>query len=156
MKNKGIAIFCLGFFIIFILPHKKTISPNKNSMAKDCLRCPLRGMCYKGKADGRIIEVNHKNNAYRAMAWELLTGEKGLEYRSRRAIEPEAVFGNIKFNHGFKCFRLKSAEKVYVECGLVAIAHNLRKYIVRKTENSNSQRLFIASIGAYWECCRAA
>ena len=90
------------------------------------------------------------------MARELLTSEKGLEHRSRRAIEPEAVFGNIKFNHGFKRFRLKSAEKVSVEWGLVAIAHNLRKYIVRKTENSSSQRLFIAPIGAYLECCRAA
>ena len=132
------------------------ISTKSVYMAKDCSRCPLRGMCYKGKTDRRIIEVNHKNNAYRAKARELLTSEKGLEYRSRRPIEPEAVFGNIKFNHGFKRFRLKSAEKVSVEWRLVAIAHNLRKYIARKTENSNSQRLFIAPIGAYLECCRAA
>ncbi|MBQ8336590.1 MAG: transposase [Bacteroidaceae bacterium] len=113
-------------------------------------------MCYKGKTDRRIIEANHKNNAYRAKARELLTSEKGLEHRSRRPIEPEAVFGNIKFNHGFKRFRLKSAEKVSVEWGLVAIAHNLRKYIARKTESSNRQRLFIANIRAYWESCRAA
>ena len=53
-------------------------------------------------------------------------------HRSRRPIEPEAVFGNIKFNHGFKRFRLKSTEKVSVEWGLVAIAHNLRKYIACK------------------------
>ena len=132
------------------------ISTKSVYMARDCSRCPLRGMCYKGKADRRTIEVNHKNNAYRAMARELLTSEKGLEHRSRRPIEPEAVFGNIKFNHGFKRFRLKSAEKVSVEWGLVAIAHNLRKYIARKTENNNSQRLFIAPIGAYLESCRAA
>ena len=113
-------------------------------------------MCYKGKDNRRTIEVNHKNNAYRASVRELLTSEKGLEHRSRRPIEPEAVFGNIKFNHGFKRFRLKSAEKVSVEWGLVAIAHNLRKYIARKTENNNSQRLFIAPIGAYLESCRAA
>ena len=49
-------------------------------------------------------------------------------HRSRRPIEPEAVFGDIKFNHGFKRFRLKSAGKVNVEFGLVALAHNLRKY----------------------------
>ena len=82
--------------------------------------------------------------------------EEGMRHRSKRPIEPEAVFGNIKYNHGFKRFRLKSAEKVSVEWGLVAIAHNLRKYIARKTENSNRQRRFIANIGAYWECCRAA
>ena len=132
------------------------ISTKSVYMAKDCSRCPLRGMCYKGNADRRTIEVNHRNNAYRAKARELLMSNRGLMHRSRRPIEPEAVFGNIKFNHGFKRFRLKSAEKVSVEWGLVAIAHNLRKYIARKTESSNCQRLFIANIGAYLESCRAA
>ena len=46
-----------------------------------------------------------------------------------RPIEPEAVFGDIKFNHGFKRFKLKSNAKVSGEFGLVALAHNLRKYI---------------------------
>ena len=132
------------------------ISTKSVYMAKDCSRCPLRGMCYKGNADRRTIEVNHRNNAYRAKARELLMSNRGLMHRSKRPIEPEAVFGNIKFNHGFKRFRLKSAEKVSVEWGLVAIAHNLRKYIARKTESSNCQRLFIANIGAYLESCRAA
>ena len=97
--------------------------------AQNCVGCPLRGMCYKGAADQRVIEVNHKNNAYRAKAKDLLTSERGLYHRSMRPIEPEAVFGDIKYNHGFKRFRLKSNSKVAVEFGLVATAHNLRKYI---------------------------
>ena len=97
--------------------------------AQDCTRCPLRSMCYKGVADQRTIEVNHQNNAYRAEAKRLLTSERGLYHRSMRPIEPEAVFGDLKFNHGFKRFRLKSNIKVNVEFGLVALAHNLRKYI---------------------------
>ncbi len=97
--------------------------------AQDCSRCPLRCRCYKGTARQRTIEVNHQNNAYRAEARRLLTSEKGLHHRSMRPIEPEAVFGDIKFNHGFKRFRLKSNAKVSVEFGLVALAHNLRKYI---------------------------
>ena len=132
------------------------ISTKSVYMAKDCSRCPLRGMCYKGKADRRTIEVNHKNNAYRARVRELLTSEKGLEHRSRRPIEPEAVFGNIKFNHGFKRFRLKSAEKVSVEWGLVAIAHNLRKYIARKMGNNSCCRSIIGAYGTYMECNKAA
>ena len=76
----------------------------------------------------RTIEVNHTANAFKRKARELLTGERGLMHRSRRPIEPEAVFGDIKFNHGFKRFRLKSAGKVNIEFGLVALAHNLRKY----------------------------
>lgn len=92
-------------------------------------------MCYKGKSDRRIIEVNHKANGYREKARELLNSEEGLRHRSNRPIEPEAVFGNIKFNHGFKRFKLKSTEKVSVEWGLVAIAHNLRKYIAQRLKN---------------------
>ena len=132
------------------------ISTKSVYMAKDCSRCPLRGMCYKGKDNRRTIEVNHKNNAYRASVRELLTSEKGLEHRSRRPIEPEAVFGNIKFNHGFKRFRLKSAEKVSVEWGLVAIAHNLRKYIARKMGNNSCCRSIIGAYGTYMECNKAA
>lgn len=100
--------------------------------ASNCLGCPLRAMCYKGENDKRIIEVNHKVNSYRARARELLNSKEGLYHRSNRPIEPEAVFGNIKFNHGFKRFKLKSKEKVSVEWGLVAIAHNLRKYIAKR------------------------
>ena len=101
--------------------------------AQNCTNCPLRGMCYKGASDRRVIEVNHQNNAYRAEAKRLLTSERGLYHRSNRPIEPEAVFGDIKFNHGFKRFRLKSNVKVEVEFGLVALAHNLRKYIALRS-----------------------
>lgn len=100
--------------------------------APNCKGCPFRGMCYRGKSDRRTIEVNHKANGYREKARVLLNSKAGLQHRSNRPIEPEAVFGNIKFNHGFKRFKLKSTEKVSVEWGLVAIAHNLRKYIVQK------------------------
>ena len=59
----------------------------------------------------------------------MLTSERGLYHRSNRPIEPEAVFGDIKFNHGFKRFHMRGYKKVTVEFGLIALAHNLRKYI---------------------------
>ena len=96
--------------------------------AVNCKGCPLRGMCYKGRSDRRTVEVNHKADRLKRQARELLTGERGMMHRSNRPIEPEAVFGDIKFNHGFRRFRLKSTKKVKVEFGLVALAHNLRKY----------------------------
>lgn len=100
--------------------------------ARNCSGCPLRCLCYKGASDRRFIEVNHQGNAYRAEAKALLTSERGLYHRSNRPTEPEAVFGGIKFNHGFKRFRLKSNTKVKIEFGLVAVAHNIRKYIALK------------------------
>ena len=95
--------------------------------AQNCAGCPFRGMCHKAKGN-RVIEVNHKADEYREKAKERLTSEEGLYHRSMRPVEPEAVFGDIKYDHGFKRFRLKGMAKVNVEFGLVALAHNLRKY----------------------------
>ena len=102
--------------------------------AQNCTGCPFRGLCHKAKGN-RVIEVNHKADEYRAKAKERLTSEEGLYYRSMRPIEPEAVFGDIKYDHGFKRFRLKGMAKVSVEFGLVALAHNLRKYARVQTLN---------------------
>ena len=103
--------------------------------AQNCTGCPFRGLCHKAK-DNRVIEVNHKADEYRAKAKERLTSEEGLYHRSMRPIEPEAVFGDIKYDHGFKRFRLKGMAKVSVEFGLVALAHNLRKYARVQTLNN--------------------
>lgn len=98
--------------------------------AQDCSRCNMRATCCpKRKQGNRTIEVSRELEGYKAMMRELLTSEKGLWHRSRRPIEPEAVFGQIKYDCGSKRFTLKSLPKVSVEFGLVAMAHNLRKYI---------------------------
>lgn len=94
--------------------------------ARRCHGCPLRAKCHKAKGN-RTIEVNHRLNAYKDMVRELLTSEEGLEHRSRRPIEPEAVFGQLKANGMFKRFRLKGLSGTNVEFGLKAIAHNLMK-----------------------------
>ncbi|MBK7633391.1 MAG: transposase [Saprospiraceae bacterium] len=55
-------------------------------------------MCHKS-ADNKKIEINHKLNHYRAKAKEKLTSERGLMHRSKRPIEVEAVFGQLKSNN---------------------------------------------------------
>ena len=94
--------------------------------ARRCHGCPLRAKCHKAKGN-RTIEVNHRLNAYKDMVRILLTSEEGLMHRSRRPIEPEAVFGQLKANGMFKRFRLKGLSGTNVEFGLKAIAHNLMK-----------------------------
>ena len=84
-------------------------------------------MCYKGKSNARVIEVNHRNNELRAMARELLTSDEGLMHRSRRPIEPEAVFGQIKYDNHFKRFRYRGKRLVNAEFAAIAVAHNIRK-----------------------------
>ncbi|MBA8987601.1 transposase, partial [Sphingobacterium cellulitidis] len=49
-------------------------------------------------------------------------------HRSKRPVEVEAVFGQMKSNNKFTRFSMKGLEKVTVEFGLMAIAHNLRKW----------------------------
>lgn len=94
--------------------------------ADNCKGYPPRGMCYKGRANRRTIEVNRTANGFRRQARELPTSEHRIMHRSNHSIEPEAVFGDIKINHDIRHFRLKSNRKVGVELGLVALAHNLK------------------------------
>ena len=70
-----------------------------------CKGCPLRCLCYKAKANQRTIRVNHRLNAYKRKACELLTSEEGIKERGRRCIEPEAVFGQMKSNMAYRRFR---------------------------------------------------
>jgi transposase len=111
-------------------------------MAQDCSRCPIKGVCTKAKGN-RIYEANLNLMKQKQLVRELLTSEKGLIHRSKRPIEPEAVFGQIKYNCGFKRFMLKTLPKVSVEFGLIALAHNLRKYAgkVLNIDNNRPQNL---------------
>ena len=97
--------------------------------AKNCKGCPLRVSCHKSKQN-RIIEVNAELERYKSKARELLSSEKGIKKRKQRCHDVEAVFGNIKRNHGFRRFMLRGKEKVAIEWGLLAIAQNIRKKAV--------------------------
>lgn len=98
--------------------------------AKRCESCPLRGMCHKAKGSRRI-EVNHRLNELKEKARELLTSEEGLKHRSKRPVEVEAVFGQLKSNNQFNRFTFKGIEKVEMEFLLMAIGHNFRKMLAK-------------------------
>lgn len=104
--------------------------------AKRCEGCPMRGQCHKAKGN-RLIEVNHRLNQLKAKARERLLAEEGLYHRSKRPVEVEAVFGQMKSNNKFTRFSMKGLAKVAVEFGLMAIAHNLRKW-AKKWRNKTS------------------
>ena len=122
--------------------------------AKRCEGCPLRGMCHKAKGNRRI-EVNHRLNELKANARNLLTSEDGLKHRSKRPVEVEAVFGQLKSNNKFNRFTFKGIEKVEMEFLLMALGHNFRKMlakgatstkIVVKTAKPGSKIIFIIEI----------
>lgn len=95
--------------------------------AQRCAGCPLRGSCYKSKSDRRTIEVNHRLNAYKRQARERLLSEEGIRHRGRRCIEPEAVFGQMKYDMAYRRFRHFGKDKVTMDFAFFAIAFNLKK-----------------------------
>jgi len=94
--------------------------------AANCEGCPLRGQCFSARGN-RTIAVNHKLNAYKRKARERLLSDEGLRHRSRRPIEPEAVFGQIKYDKQYRRFRHRGLDKVRMDFALLAMAFNLQK-----------------------------
>ena len=116
-------------------------SENARYRAQNCNGCPLRGLCYKAKGDRRTIEVNHRLNGYKRKARELLTSEEGLKHRGRRCVEPEAVFGQMKFNMAYRRFRHFGKDKVTMDFAFFAIAFNIKKMcskIAKQTQNGGN------------------
>lgn len=125
--------------------HLKTASgyrsENARYRAQNCNGCPLRCLCYKAKGDRRTIEVNHRLNGYKRKARELLTSEEGLKHRGRRCVEPEAVFGQMKFNMAYRRFRHFGKDKVTMDFAFFDIAFNIKKMcskIAKQTQNGGN------------------
>ncbi len=125
--------------------HPKTASgyrsENARYRAQNCKGRPLRCLCHKAKGDRRTIEVNHRLNGYKRKARELLTSEDGIRHRGRRCIEPEAVFGQMKFNMAYRRFRHFGKDKVSMDFAFFAIAFNIKKMcskMKRPTKNGGN------------------
>ena len=99
--------------------------------APNCQGCPLRGVCHKSSTN-RIVEINHNLRRLKSQAAERLRSEQGIQKRKKRCADVEPVFANWKQNKGFRRFNLRGKEKVSVEIGLIATAHNLQKMIKSK------------------------
>lgn len=94
--------------------------------APNCSGCPMRGVCHKQQGN-RVIEVNHRLRKLKAKAAKRLRSEEGVQKRKKRCTDVEPVFANWKQNKHFRRFRLRGKEKVAIEIGLIALAHNFQK-----------------------------
>ncbi len=123
--------------------HSKTASgyrsENARYRAQNCKGCPLRCLCYKAKGDQRTIEVNHRLNEYKRKARELLTSEEGLKHRGRRCIEPEAVFGQMKFNMAYRRSATSAKDKVSMDFAFFAIAFNIKENVLEDSETDQKR-----------------
>jgi transposase len=109
---------------------KKTRSGLEQSFkiyeCEDCSNCPLRPGCTKAKGN-RQVHWNPVWEELKAKAKTALEDDEKSAIYARRKVEVESVFGHIKGNRSFRRFSLRGLEKVYVEFGIVALAHNLLK-----------------------------
>ena len=85
-----------------------------------------------------------------------MLSEEGLKHRSKRPIEPEAVFGQIKSDNKFNRLLLRRLPKVKTEIGLVVISHNLRKLAQNMPKNLKNILLstFFAKLLTILGACR--
>lgn len=117
--------------------------------AENCNGCPLRCLCHKSKTNRRM-EVNHNLNRHKQKVRELLTSPEGLFHRSQRPIEPEAVFGQMKYDNAYIRFRHFGEEKVKADFALFATAFNIgklyrriNKRIEKEQENQQNDKKWL-------------
>jgi transposase len=92
---------------------------------QECMECPAKSECakkanYKQLSRGKHEDLIEKNR-------DNLISEEGRKEYQKRMHTVEPVFGNIKFNLGFKQFLVRSIAKVKGEFNLMCIAHNIKK-----------------------------
>ncbi|WML31739.1 IS1182 family transposase [Neobacillus sp. OS1-32] len=93
---------------------------------EDCTGCPLKAKCTKAKGN-RQVHWNTVFEEMKAKAKTALECEEKAAIYARRKIEVESVFGHIKGNRSFRRFSLRGLDKVHIEFGIVALAHNILK-----------------------------
>lgn len=108
--------------------------------AQRCQDCPLRGQCHQSSQD-RQIRIRPNLERHKQQARKNLNSLRGIRMRKKRSVDVEPVFGHIKTNRKFNRFMLRSVEKVSVEMGILAIAHNLKKWW-KKIEQGISVPIF--------------
>ena len=103
-------------------------SARKVYRSRDCSNCPFRSRCCKGDKN-RCIEVSERLNEYRKAARQNLESETGKILRSKRGVDVEPVFGQIKYNNQFRRFYTRGIKNVTIEWGIISIAHNIKKMV---------------------------
>ncbi|MEE1130034.1 MAG: IS1182 family transposase, partial [Caryophanon sp.] len=146
------------------VPFKKYMKKNVNTghtqdfkvyECEDCHDCPLKALCTKAKGNRQV----HWNTIYeelKAKAKAALEDDKLSALYAQRKVDVESMFGNLKGNLSFTRFLLRGLTKVRTEFALVAMAHNLRKWVGHRlhfsvqTEKSGFGKHFVFQIRFYF------
>jgi transposase len=126
------------------LVFKKTIKKKNHSgyqitlekyECESCNYCRLKKQCTKAKGN-RTIERNERWLRLKRKAQQVLGDERYIELRKQRSVEVETVFGQLKWNQGYKRFLLRGTAKVSTEWGLLSLGYNLKQIYRLNKANS--------------------
>lgn len=96
----------------------------------DCIDCPLRQECMNPKAKPDTLKTIRRNMVwefYKQFTREKLSDPKTSSIYSKRKIDVETFFGNLKANLGFTRMSVRGIEKVETEVSIACMATNLKK-----------------------------
>ncbi len=108
----------------------------------DCSNCPHKSECTKAQGNRRI-NFNKKLWKLKKEVRRNLISKKGIEMRGKRAEYSEGIFGQIKWNMGFKRFLLRGLEKVDLEWGILCFALNIKR--MNKKDIEKNKEIVIAN-----------
>lgn len=98
----------------------------------DCLGCPHKPECIKGKnwkipEDERFktLSVSRKFERQRKECLERITSEEGIQLRVNRSIQAEGAFALWKEDQKFRQFLCRGQASVYAESVLMAMSQNI-------------------------------
>lgn len=100
---------------------------------KECPECPVKSECAK-KAKYKMLSRGKHEHLIEKNRSELIS-DKGRKKYQKRMHTVEPVFGNIKFNLGFRQFLVRGITKVKGEFSLMCIAHNIKKITTHCEKN---------------------
>ncbi|RZI00415.1 IS5/IS1182 family transposase, partial [Staphylococcus condimenti] len=96
----------------------------------DSIDCPLRQECMNPKAKPDTLKTIRRNMVwefYKQFTREKLSDPKTSSIYSKRKIDVETFFGNLKANLGFIRMSVRGIEKVEAEVSIACMATNLKK-----------------------------
>ncbi len=82
----------------------------------------------KDAEKNKVMKINEQCEELKERSHANIQSERGILKRQTRSIQTEGHFGDIKENENFWRFNYRSADKVYKEFMLYAIARNINKY----------------------------
>ena len=104
--------------------HRNVLKNLYSGCSLSCGRCSERSLCTTSRY--RRLEIS-ENYIYELQMKYKMASSSGQSIYRRRMSLVEGVFGNLKFNLGFRRFHLRGLDKVRGEFFLMCIAHNLKK-----------------------------